>query len=179
MILQGICPLSWVLLTIVTLYIALVNPSNTPAFFSNSVFKFVLFAFVVIVYVLEGPLIGTMFAIAMVLPVVYSSMREGYTLSSKITTIVIPTIQTKIPMILIHHSKQTNPLNLRHIINPCQTKTIRKTTPTMLPKTRPTILQMMLPKIALQITLQITLPIALLMVVTLIKIASKQILIRL
>ena len=70
--------LSWVLLAIVTLYISLVNPSNTPAFFSNGIFKFVLFAFVVVVYVLEGPLIGTMFAIAMVLPVIYSSMREGY-----------------------------------------------------------------------------------------------------
>ena len=77
--LHGVGTMSWILLAIITLYISLVNPSNTPSFFSNSVFKFVLFAFVVIVYVLEGPLIGTMFTIAMVLPVVYSSMREGYT----------------------------------------------------------------------------------------------------
>jgi hypothetical protein len=76
--LKGVGTMSWVLLAIVTLYIALVNPSNTPSFFSNSVFKFGLFAFVVVVYVLEGPLIGTLFAIAMTIPVIYSSMREGY-----------------------------------------------------------------------------------------------------
>ena len=70
--------MSWVLLTVVSLYIAMVNPSNTPAFFSNPVFKFVLFAFVAVVFVLEGPLVGTLFGIAMVLPVVYSSLREGY-----------------------------------------------------------------------------------------------------
>jgi hypothetical protein len=70
--------MSWALLAVVTVYIALVNPSNTPAFFSNTWFKLVLFAFVIVVFVLEGPLVGTMFAIAMVLPVVYSSLREGY-----------------------------------------------------------------------------------------------------
>ena len=70
--------MSWVLLTVVSLYIAMVNPSNTPAFFSNPVFKFILFAFVAVVFVLEGPLVGTLFGIAMVLPVVYSSLREGY-----------------------------------------------------------------------------------------------------
>jgi hypothetical protein len=70
--------MSWVLLTVVSLYIAMVNPSNTPTFFSNPVFKFVLFAFVAVVFILEGPLVGTLFGIAMVLPVVYSSLREGY-----------------------------------------------------------------------------------------------------
>ena len=76
--LQGVGGMSWALLAVVTVYIALVNPSNTPAFFSNTWFKLVLFAFVIVVFVLEGPLVGTMFAIAMVLPVVYSSLREGY-----------------------------------------------------------------------------------------------------
>ena len=70
--------MTWGLLAVVTLYISMVNPSNTPAFFSNTVFKFVLFAFVAVVFVLEGPLVGTMFAIAMALPVIYSSLREGY-----------------------------------------------------------------------------------------------------
>lgn len=76
--LNGVDTMSWVLLAVVTFYIAMVNPSNTPAFFSNTVFKFVLFAFVAIVFVLEGPLVGTMLGIAMMLPVVYSSLREGY-----------------------------------------------------------------------------------------------------
>ena len=76
--LQGVGGMSWALLAVVTVYIALVNPSNTPAFFSNTWFKLVLFAFVIVVFVLEGPLVGTMFAIAMVLPIVYSSLREGY-----------------------------------------------------------------------------------------------------
>lgn len=76
--LQDVDGMTWLLLAVVTLYIAMVNPSNTPAFFSNTAFKFVLFAFVAAVFVLEGPLVGTMFAIAMALPVVYSSLREGY-----------------------------------------------------------------------------------------------------
>ena len=76
--LHSIDGMTWLLLAVVTLYIAMVNPSNTPAFFSNTAFKFVLFAFVAVVFVLEGPLVGTMFAIAMALPVVYSSLREGY-----------------------------------------------------------------------------------------------------
>lgn len=76
--LQGVDGMTWVLLAVVTLYISMVNPSNTPAFFSNTAFKFVLFAFVAVVFVLEGPLVGTMFAIAMALPVIYSSLREGY-----------------------------------------------------------------------------------------------------
>jgi hypothetical protein len=76
--LQGVDTMSWVLLAVFTLYISIVNPSNTPAFFSNTAFKFALFAFVAVVFVLEGPLVGTMFAIAMALPVVYSSLREGY-----------------------------------------------------------------------------------------------------
>ena len=76
--LRSVDPWSYVVMGLIALYIALVNPSNTPAFFSNPVFKFVLFAFVAIVCVLEGSCIGVLFAVAMALPVVYSSMREGY-----------------------------------------------------------------------------------------------------
>ena len=76
--LRNVDPLSYVVLVVIALYIALVNPSNTPAIFSNPIFKFVLFVFVGLVCILEGSAIGVLFAVAMALPVVYSSLREGY-----------------------------------------------------------------------------------------------------
>lgn len=75
---SNVDPLTYVVLAVIALYIALTNPSNTPVIFSNPVFKFVLFAFVALVCLLEGSAIGVLFAVAMALPVVYSSLREGY-----------------------------------------------------------------------------------------------------
>ena len=76
--LRNVDPLSYVVLVVIALYIALVNPSNTPAIFSNPIFKFVLFVFVGLVCILEGSAIGVLCAVAMAWPVVYSSLREGY-----------------------------------------------------------------------------------------------------
>jgi len=76
--LRNVDPLTYIVLVVISLYIALTNPSNTPAIFSNPIFKFVLFVCVALVCLLEGSVIGVLFAVAMALPVVYSSLREGY-----------------------------------------------------------------------------------------------------
>lgn len=73
--------LDWVTLatlTVLTIFVAFVNPSNTPPIFSNTLFKTALFAFVSVVLLLDRSAIGVMFAVAMVLPIVYSALREGY-----------------------------------------------------------------------------------------------------
>lgn len=73
--------LTWAVLAAIVLYVAVASPANTPAIFGNSLFRFVVFAFAVVVFLVEGPVIGTMFALAMLLPIVYSSMgatQEGF-----------------------------------------------------------------------------------------------------
>ena len=79
--LQSVDPLSWAVLAVIVVYIAVARPSNTPSIFKNSFFRLVVFALVAVVFVVEGPMIGTMFALAMLLPVVYSNMQhtsEGF-----------------------------------------------------------------------------------------------------
>jgi hypothetical protein len=64
---------------VIVVYIAIATPQNTPSFFRYSLVRFVLFAFVVVVLVTEGPVVGTMFALAMALPIIYSSIEpEGF-----------------------------------------------------------------------------------------------------
>lgn len=73
--------LTWAVLAAIVIYVAVASPTNTPTIFRNSLFRFFLFAFVVVVFLVEGPVIGTMFALAMLLPVVYSNMgvqQEGF-----------------------------------------------------------------------------------------------------
>lgn len=73
--------LTWAVLAAIVLYVAVASPANTPTIFRNSLFRFVVFAFAVVVFLVEGPVIGTMFALAMLLPIVYSSMgatQEGF-----------------------------------------------------------------------------------------------------
>ena len=73
--------LTWAVLSAIVIYVAVASPANTPTIFRNSLFRFFLFAFVVVVFLVEGPAIGTMFALAMLLPIVYSSMgtvQEGF-----------------------------------------------------------------------------------------------------
>lgn len=74
--------LTWAVLAAIVLYVAVASPANTPTIFRNSLFRFFVFAFVVIVFLVEGPVIGTLFALAMLLPIVYSSMgaavQEGF-----------------------------------------------------------------------------------------------------
>ena len=73
--------LTWAVLAAIVLYVAVASPANTPTIFRNSLFRIVVFAFVVVVFLVEGPVIGTMFALAMLLPIVYSSMgaaQEGF-----------------------------------------------------------------------------------------------------
>lgn len=79
--LQSVDPLSWAVLAVIVVYIAVARPSNTPSIFKNSFFRLVVFALVAVVFVVEGPMIGSMFALAMLLPVVYSNMQhpsEGF-----------------------------------------------------------------------------------------------------
>ena len=79
--LQSVDAMSWAVLAVIVVYVAVASPSNTPSVFKNSLFRLVVFAFVVVVFVVEGPMIGTMFALAMVLPIVYSNMQihaEGF-----------------------------------------------------------------------------------------------------
>jgi hypothetical protein len=79
--LLSVDPLSWAVIAVVVVYIAVARPSNTPSVFKNSLFRLAVFAFVAVVFIVEGPMIGTMFALAMLLPVVYSSMQtplEGF-----------------------------------------------------------------------------------------------------
>lgn len=79
--LQNIDPLSWAVIAVIVVYIAVARPSNTPSVFKNSLFRLVVFAFVAVVFIVEGPMIGTMFALAMLLPVVYSNVQsysEGF-----------------------------------------------------------------------------------------------------
>lgn len=78
--------LTWAVLAAIVLYVAVASPANTPTIFRNSLFRIVVFAFVVVVFLVEGPVIGTMFALAMLLPIVYSSMgaaQEGFDDHSK------------------------------------------------------------------------------------------------
>ena len=56
-------------------YIALVNPQNTPPFFRSAAFKVCIFAAVCIVISFDTQ-IGFAFGLAMVLSVGYSHMRE-------------------------------------------------------------------------------------------------------
>ena len=71
--------LTLAVLGVIVVYIAIATPQNTPSFFRYSLVRFVLFAFVVVVLVTEGPVVGTMFALAMALPVIYSSIEpEGF-----------------------------------------------------------------------------------------------------
>lgn len=71
--------LTLAVLGVIVVYIAIATPQNTPSFFRYSLVRFVLFAFVVVVLVTEGPVVGTMFALAMALPVIYSSVEpEGF-----------------------------------------------------------------------------------------------------
>jgi len=91
--------LTWAVLAAIVLYVAVASPANTPAIFRNSLFRFVVFAFAVVVFLVEGPVIGTMFALAMLLPIVYSSMgaaQEGFE-----DTVAMPTmasISDEIPL---------------------------------------------------------------------------------
>jgi hypothetical protein len=71
--------LTLAVLGVIVVYIAIATPQNTPSFFRYSLVRFVLFAFVVVVLVTEGPVVGTMFALAMALPIIYSSIEpEGF-----------------------------------------------------------------------------------------------------
>ena len=73
--------LTWAVLAAIVIYVSVASPANTPTLFRNSLFRFFVFAFVVVVFLVEGPVIGTMFALAMLLPIVYSNMgaaQEGY-----------------------------------------------------------------------------------------------------
>lgn len=73
--------LTWAVLAAIVIYVAVASPANTPTLFRNSLFRFFVFAFVVVVFLVEGPVIGTMFALAMLLPIVYSNMgaaQEGF-----------------------------------------------------------------------------------------------------
>lgn len=79
--LNSLDPLTWAVLVVIVVYIAVARPSNTPSIFKNSLFRLVVFVFVAVVFIVEGPMIGTMFALAMLLPVVYSNMQnpsEGF-----------------------------------------------------------------------------------------------------
>lgn len=78
--LKSIDALTWAVLAVIVVYIAIANPQNTPGVFRNPIVRFILFSFVVVVYLLEDPVVGTMFALAMLLPVVYSSVKtnEGF-----------------------------------------------------------------------------------------------------
>lgn len=79
--LQSVDPLSWAVLAVIVVYVAVARPSNTPSIFKNSLFRLVVFVFVAIVFIVEGPMIGTMFALAMILPVIYSNLQnpsEGF-----------------------------------------------------------------------------------------------------
>ena len=81
--------LTWAVLAAIVIYVAVASPVNTPTIFRNSLFRFFLFAFVVVVFLVEGPVIGTMFALAMLLPIVYSSMgtvQEGFLGHEQIAT---------------------------------------------------------------------------------------------
>ena len=73
--------LTWAVLAAIVIYVSVASPANTPTLFRNSLFRFFVFAFVVVVFLVEGPVIGTMFALVMLLPIVYSNMgtaQEGF-----------------------------------------------------------------------------------------------------
>lgn len=65
----------WFSIAVLILYIAFVNPANTPTYFSKTAVKFSLFAIATVVFIVSGPLVGTVFAIAMVFPVIYSTLQ--------------------------------------------------------------------------------------------------------